>query len=147
LLDLMATFVVEQVDMASIECAAGWHLCVPRSFEDALDIRLTDRVVDKKRIPTTTQGARFHFREGDTIYDTPKAYLPWDEALKHIKLGITIVQGTPAQSADKKENGARVAGTVIYDELIPNKARTCLDIGTRKAVSQDEFIRMLIVGP
>ncbi len=43
------------------------------------------------------------FEEGDTFYNTPKAYLsPWSEALKHIKYGIQVT--FPQRAVQKKMN-------------------------------------------
>ncbi|WP_428558596.1 MAG: hypothetical protein ACP59X_12155 [Solidesulfovibrio sp. DCME] len=43
-----------------------------------------------------TQGSRFEFREGYMVYDTPKAYLPWDQALRHINTAFQITKSSPA---------------------------------------------------
>lgn len=43
-----------------------------------------------------TQGHCYCFAEGHVLYDSPKAYMVWGEALKHFKLGLQIIRAIPS---------------------------------------------------
>jgi hypothetical protein len=118
---------------------------VPSCFNDALDIKQTDRVVNKKKTLVWTQGSSFHFNTGDTIYDTPDAYKVWSEALKTIGVCVQIKTGS---SAGPTEGGSgRFAGSVTFAILTPNKNRTKIVERGEHSMSQDDFVRFLISGP
>ncbi len=51
------------------ELIDSWAFCVAPFFNDALDMRITLRKSDKEPTPIWTQGSRFSFHKGDTIYD------------------------------------------------------------------------------
>ena len=129
----------------SAETAEGWYMCVPPCFNDALDIKQTDRVVNKKKTLVWTQGSSFNFDIGDTIYNTPDAYKVWSEALKTIGICVQIKAGS---SAGPPEGGTgRFAGSVTFTILTPNKGRTTLVERAEHSMSQDDFVRFLISGP
>lgn len=123
----------------------GWYMCVPQCFNDALDIRLTGRIVSKKKVHIWTQGSWFSFKAGDTIYDTEKAYQPWIEALQAIRL---CVQVRAASDVSAKEDGSgRFAGQVTFALSTPDPRRTKIEERFQHTMSQDHFIRFLIGGP
>ena len=62
------------------EATEGWYMCVPPCFNEALDIKRTERVEGKKKNLVWTQGSAFSFKQGDTVYDTADAYKVWAEA-------------------------------------------------------------------
>jgi DNA polymerase III epsilon subunit-like protein len=74
-----------------------------------------------------------NFQPGDTIYDTPKAYIgTWGESLKHISYGFQVKDKT---------------GDVIeYDLLKPNEDRTKLVKDSTVKESIDEFMSKLEKG-
>lgn len=74
-----------------------------------------------------------NFQSGDTIYDTPKAYVgSWGESLKHIGYGFQVKDKT---------------GDVIeYDLLKPNEDRTKLVKDSTVKESIDEFMSKLEKG-
>ena len=90
---------------------------VPDTFNDALDIRLSE--VAKEPRPVWTQGANFSFALGDTVYDTPLAYKVWSEALQHIRTCIQVSQATPVQppTGGRRRNRLR--------RLLPSPGRAC----------------------
>lgn len=137
--------VTERLRDPSEKYAAGWYMCVPTCFNDALDIRQTERVENKQKRLVWTQGSSFPFKEGDTLYDTPDAYKVWSEALKSIRLCIQVKS---ASNAGPTEGSAgRSSGSVTFSIFIPNNARDkIIEIGNR-TMSQDDFVRFLIVGP
>jgi hypothetical protein len=128
-----------------MEYAAGWRFCVPSSFREALDIKLTPRIVRGTTTMKWTQGSWFHFAEGDTLYDSQKAYLPWD--LKNFQICLDIRRASPAKPPNTTDRPARYPGVVIFDVLTPNEERTDLLKRREMAISQDEFVKLLIVGP
>lgn len=78
-----------------------WFMCVPASFNDALDIKITARVIRKQLddgswLKTTeevwTQGATFSFSQGDIFYSNHPAYTSWLEALKAYGISIQVVR-------------------------------------------------------
>lgn len=78
--------------------AAGWCFAIGENFKDALDIKYTLRKSGAKSEYVWTQGRQFNFSEGAIIYDTPLAYQKeWNEARKHIKLFIQVIEATPSE--------------------------------------------------
>lgn len=137
-----------------------WFIYVPTYFNDCLDIAKTERRVEtgrkikdkktgkmkdeKETRKVWTQGSRFNFHRGCTLYDTPKAYLRWRYAIREIKYCISIKSAKAAKPAiDKTE---RDHGKVIFSILSPRPQTNSLEeIGEFKR-TQDEFVRFLIEG-
>lgn len=129
----------------SAETTEGWWMCVPSCFNDALDIKQTERVANKRKALVWTQGSSFHFSAGDVIYDTPEAYKVWSEALKSIGVCVQIKIGS---SAGPIEGGTgRYPGSVTFAILTPNEERTKIVERAEHSMSQDDFVRFLISGP
>lgn len=122
----------------------GWFMNVPSCFNGALDIRQTERVVKGKKSLDWTQGAFFSFKSGDTIYDTPEAYKVWSEALKQIKVCLTVKNATSA--GNNESDNIRYPGSVTFAILKPDKQRTKLIEQEQRTLSQDEFVKFLITG-
>ena len=137
-----------------------WFMYVPSCFNDCLDIAKTDRVEPTGRLifdETTqkmkqekkvkkgwTQGSRFAFHRGCTLYDTPKAYKRWGVAINEIKYCVSIQRGESAEPTTKEKK--RKPGSVEFAVLSPSTQTTSLEeIGTFK-LTQDEFIKFLIDG-
>ena len=134
------------------EHALGWYMCVPACFNEALDIRLTERVDKKKRLESKdrkkrvwTQGSSFAFARGDTLYDTRNAYRMWQEALESIGLCVQVKDASPAGAMES--GGNRSCGSVTFVILTPDEGRTKIVERATRTVSQDEFVRLLIEGP
>lgn len=70
--------------------ALGWKMAVSESFKEALDIKLTPRILAGKKEMLWTQGRIYDFHEGDTIYDTKQAYEEWGGSLPHLKLSVQV---------------------------------------------------------
>lgn len=135
-----------------------WFIYVPSCFNDCLDIAKTDRVEktgqnifdektqkmkpEKKTKKVWTQGSRFAFHRGCTLYNTPKAYRRWDYALKEIRYCISIHYGESVKMIKKK----REPGNVKFAVLTPSPRTLSLEeIGTFE-LTQDDFVRFLIDG-
>jgi len=127
------------------EIAAGWYMCVPPCFNDALDIKQTERVENKKKTLVWTQGSSFSFKTGDILYDTPKAYQLWSEALEDINLCIQVKTASSAGSAEG--DSGRVPGSITFSILTPNKDRSMIVERGEHTMTQDDFVRFLISGP
>jgi hypothetical protein len=121
--------------------AAMWFMHLPKSFNDALDIKQTSRKDNGKTVTIWTQGSGFAFKAGDTIYDTGKAYLEWKQALRHIKVCIQVRDAIEAQAGV-----ASKSGSVSFDVLVPDEERSKLVLSTSSTLSQGEFVKLLISG-
>ena len=138
----------------------GWFMCVPSFFNDCLDIAKTDRRVktghvtknketgkmrDETKIRKVwTQGSRFAFHRGCTLYDTPRGYHRWRDAINEIRYCVSIHSGVNAEPAMNEKE--RKSGTVEFSILTPStQAMNLEEIGTY-TLSQDEFVNFLING-
>jgi hypothetical protein len=121
-----------------------WFMCVPQAFNDALDIRLTERIIAKTKKLVWTQGSVFSFSRGDTLYDTKKAYEEWSTALQHINIRIQVERAMPSNVYD---DGKRFSGTVTLEVSTPNSCRTNFQKRGSITMTQDDFVEFLIFGP
>jgi len=120
-----------------------WYMFLPSAFDDIIDIKLTEKKVNKKPVNVWTQGTSFCFTQGHTIYDTPKAYSDeWAESLKHINLCVQVTGGISAIPGKR-----RISGHVEFDILKPTSHRDKLVVHGHMSMSQDDFVRFLIGGP
>ncbi len=62
--------------------ASGWEFAVKEVFKDSLDIKKTDRTINKKTHKIWTQGVVYKFEEGDTFHNNGLAYDNWLEFVK-----------------------------------------------------------------
>jgi hypothetical protein len=123
--------------------AEGWHFAVGKFFREELDIKYTARVVNGKKTMEWTQGRLYNFKEGNTIYDTPKAYLIWGEALKHIKLICEVVRSTPNHLDNNRKF---LNGQVTFNLSKPNKDKTGIETIGQYSLSQNDFVEYLRTG-
>lgn len=133
------------------ERTGNWFMCVPSCFNNALDIRQTPRKKDGKEELVWTQGSAFSFKGGDKIYDTPKAYAEWGEALTHLSLCISVEESTDA-TPEKGTAGMsgfvpRNPGSVLFSFLTHNDQKSAVEKHGEARLTQDEFVRFLIRGP
>ncbi|MCI5129566.1 MAG: hypothetical protein D3915_08685 [Candidatus Electrothrix sp. AU1_5] len=143
---LRQTRLPELLKPAEATYAESWFMYVGKCFNDPLDIRLTERIVDGEKSRIWTQGSAFSFREGDTLYDTRDAYQEWAKAMKSISLCVQVKQAMPAGSIDA-DGGKRSPGSVTIDIFKPNEGRTKLVSYGHYTMSQDSFVHFLISGP
>lgn len=132
------------------ETAEGWYMCVPLCFNDALDIKLTKRIIrdeenEKEEILVWTQGSSFAFNSGDTLYDTHDAYKVWSEALKTI--GFCVRVKTSSNAGPTEGDTGRSSGSIIFSILTPNKDQSKIVERGEHSMSQDDFVGFLISGP
>lgn len=127
-----------------------WFIYVPSCFNDCLDIAKTDRVetdqeTNEKQVKKIwTQGSRFDFHRGCILYDTPKGYQKWPYAINEIKYCISIHSGEIAKPAMVKEE--RKPGKVIFSIFSPYPMSKNLETIGEFTLTQDEFIKFLIIG-
>lgn len=122
----------------------GWFMHVPGCFNDGLDIKQTPRVVTKGVTQMVwTQGSGFDFKAGDVFYDV-EANGQWSEAIQKIRICVRVITATPA-SVKENERG-RNAGSVQFEMLVPNQTRSALESRGNYALTQDDFVALLIAG-
>ena len=121
-----------------------WFMCVPPCFNAALDILQTTRILDRQQSLTWTQGSNFSFAAGDVIYNDPRAYNEWLDALRHLRYCVHI---TTANSVTPGERSStRNSGSVTFELLTPNDSKTGIECDSRHTVTQDDLVRLLITG-
>ena len=137
-----------------------WFIYVPSCFNDCLDIAKTDRsfktgrkfkddktgkIKDETEIKKEwTQGSRFAFHRGCILYDTPNAYQKWSYAINEIKYCISIHSGENAKPA--MDNEERKTGKVIFSIYSPYPMSTNLEKIGEFTLTQDEFVKFLVIG-
>lgn len=119
--------------------ANGWYFFIPDCFNDALDIKKTERVNNGKTNKIFTQGYYFSFGAGDTLFDNCKAYNSWETALESM---THCVQVKTAQNATVSSTGS-----VTFSVFKPDDSRSKLIEHGEHTMSQDEFVKYLILGP
>jgi hypothetical protein len=121
-----------------------WYMCIPKCFNDALDIKLTTRVENAVEKLMWTQGTSFSFKIGDVLYDTPEGYTHlWTEALQTIKMAVQIIQIENLVMS----NQVISKSDIIFDIHVPNETKTGLIVKAQHRTSADNFVKFLIIGP
>lgn len=131
----------------------AWAFCVPPYFNDALDIRLMERVQVKnkkiiRRYLEWSQGSLFGFSLGDVIYDVyldPKQC--WAEHLKVLNIALQFKQAASADLSGEGDSAYRFPGHVECAVFTPNGTRSEIIERGRITMTQDELVRVLIAGP
>jgi hypothetical protein len=121
-----------------------WFMHVPTCFNDALDIRQTTRQINGSAVGLWTQGAGFSFKTGDLLYDSPSEDGVWSTVVQNIKRCVQVRSATDATNA--RQSSGRIAGTVLFDVLVPNSEKTRLVHCESHSVTQDQFVSYLIAG-
>ena len=128
--------------------ASGWSVYLPLSFNAALDLAITQRVVEKdgekRTISEWTQGSAFAFAQGDIIYDTVEAYSRWDNALQEIGFCFEVVAA--ASAVPRQKETPRYPGRLLLKVSQPNASRERLQTVGQVEVTQDEFVRFVVLG-
>lgn len=124
----------------------GWFVHVPRCFNDPLDIRLTERVLNGENKLTWTQGSWFAFKVGDTFYDTAqvRAEELWADSMQHLRFCITVLRAGDARPRDGESE--RSPGYVELEVHKPDAERKRLVLVGTFSMTQDQFVRLLITG-
>jgi hypothetical protein len=128
----------------------NWWFCVPSFFYEALDIKLTERVVNNKRVYKLTQGSNYNFTTGDTFYNHAYPYCKDFLCInqpEQPQICIQIQSATPC--IQESENNQRNPGSVSFKILInrgKNQSECSWETIGFKTLTQDEFIELLIKG-
>lgn len=116
-----------------------WFIHVPPCFNDALDLQQSRRMLNKVEHSVWTQGARFSFKTGDVLYDTPMAYESWTDGMPPLRRCIQVIAATDASSPMDR-------GSVSFDLLTPAPAGQRLVRTSSHVLTQEDFVRFLITG-
>jgi hypothetical protein len=122
-------------DLVNHSFTIGWAFSLPASFKAAFDIRWDVRQENRVRRQTWTQGTNFSFSCGDIIYDTPKAYEVWSDALQHFTTCLQVIEAIPSRPGS--------GGQVRFRASHPNDQRTALVSGKIYTCSQPQFVELL----
>ena len=127
-----------------------WYMCVPKCFNDTLDIKKTSRIehVQGERIEKLvwTQGSAFSFKVGDTIYNTPSAYsLAWPEALQHMTVTVQVKQVIDKVESERDET--KSSSDILFEIFVPDVTNMRLSKIGEYTLSQNMFVKFLINGP
>jgi len=156
--------------------ASGWTFAVKEAFRPALDIRLTDKIIDKKKHKVWTQGQAFDFHEGDVFHNNILAYKDWDlflrkknpislqivstsssgmvddETIKVEVSPVTITKITKTKSGSSNINSLTIKkqkynhGTVVFDILKPSQETKKMVKKFSLKLKQSEFVTLLQTG-
>jgi hypothetical protein len=123
--------------------AEGWYMAVKECYRNELDIKYTERKKIKQSFWEWTQGPYFSFAEGHLFYDTPKAYVKWEKAIKDIKIACQITAATPTILGRNKNLEEGIVNFTIYK---PDEKLTALKAVKNYKLSQKKFVNFLETG-
>ena len=153
--------------------AKEWYMSIPEAFRPALDMEQSERKIEGQKRLVWTQGSRFSFKLGDTLYDSHHAYKAWPEGLQDTDLCIQVKEASQAVPSDRKGKKStqidwrktfksspsktieeaiklsqipRDPGKVGFVIKTPDEDRQAMVERTSKTLTQDEFVRFLIIG-
>lgn len=121
--------------------AVDWFFAVPKSFRNALDIRLTNRAVAGKNIKRWTQGNRYSFQAGYILYSSPKGYEQWPPI--EFKYLCQVTEAIPDETDEK---GRKVDGWLRFDLFEPSGNHLKLEKTGSYRLTQSEFVKFLKTG-
>lgn len=124
--------------------AVGWKFPIPEAFKDALDIKLTTRKEKGKSLSVFTQGKNYAFSANDTIYDTPKAYKIWKEALREFNYCVEIQEAVPSENIQTKEFKIEHPTSFLEDGKESNKQKKFVFTKTR---TSNGYIKFKLLKP
>ena len=112
--------------------ARGWYMAVKTCFRDALDIRLTNRIIGGQTQQIWTQGNEFYFKTGDTLHNSRQIYSAGSKFETEGQL-ITV-QVSSALPANGGTNYPGQVNFTIYLQYSMIMSRSC---------TQAEFVKLL----
>ncbi|MFH1820854.1 MAG: hypothetical protein ABH852_00205 [Methanobacteriota archaeon] len=155
--------------------AAGWKMAVGEAFKDAIDIKLTQKMVGGKKQMVWTQGRIFNFKQGDTIHDVHTPFSVWREAMEHLALMVQVIEASPSvyvsqetiiiegsinarlqkpegQPKEKVLDGLTIdrqrfsPGFIRFELYLPNEDRSTVKKAGVYETTQEDFIVFLQTG-
>jgi hypothetical protein len=147
---------------ASLE-GNDWAFIVPKCFNDALDIKKTIRIKNKReqgknkeKHKIWTQGSTFSFKNGDIFYSKKEAYTDWSKAISDELCVIQVISGKSSVPGmkDRKDKSRSISktgkdrdkGEVIYAIYRGCRNENFLKKEEKHNTTQDGFIKILICG-
>lgn len=124
--------------------ALGWKMAVPVVFRDALDIKLTERMIKKEKKLVWTQGIFYNFMEGDIVHNDPALYESWPSRLEKSHFSLQILKAKPATL--NPVTGAYLEGGVRMQFLKPNASCDALIPKAQIDTTQVGFVSLLKSG-
>ena len=125
---------------ATADSTPTWFACVPSYFNDNLDITFDAEALVWK------QGTRFNFTRG-IVYPTTQDV--WADQRRVTPWCFEILDGTPAvpgrAPSETRPAEPRSPGRVVFLER--RVSESTVEPGTRRELTQDAFVRLLIGGP
>lgn len=119
--------------------ASGWMFAIKESFKIALDIRLTERVKDKKTYWVWTQGTNFKFKQGYTLYNSPEG---WPHP--NVTAWVQVTEAMDTTPATQHTEGS--SGLVIFDLYFRHIDGSAIKDDRPKICNQAEFVTFLKTG-
>jgi len=119
--------------------ARGWVFAIKDFSKLALDIRLTERIKDKKPYWVWTQGKNFKFKVGYTIYNSPEG---WPHP--NVTAWVQITEASDVVPESKHSAGH--PGLVIFDLYFRHIDGSALKDDKPGICSQVEFVQFLQTG-
>jgi hypothetical protein len=134
-------------DPGAVSENADWAFIVPTCFNDALDIKKTIRIKNKKKHEIWTQGSTFFFKTGDIFYNKRDAYTDWPKAISDGLYAIQVISGkSSVPGKNGKNQKDRDKGEVTYTVYHGCKKDNVLKKEGVHTTKQDDFIKILISG-
>ena len=125
----------------------SWAFCVPKCFNEALDIKLSENNFNTVPFAIWTQGSCFAFQRADVIYDKPK-----DKPWRH---RIFIESASPAmppefelkdEGKEKRKIVKVNPGNVTFRLHVANNDGITFQSKEPISMTQADFVRYLITG-
>jgi len=123
------------VDFEEHSLAPGWAFAIDGLFKRVLDIRLTERVKNKKSYWIWTQGTNFKFKRGYTLYNSPEG---WPHP--NVTTWVQITEATDAGTTSDPD------GLVIFDLYYRHIDGTAIKDEKPRICTQIEFVQFLQSG-
>lgn len=128
--------------------AEGWFFCVPIFFFEALDIKFTYRIKDKRKKKLWTQGSTFKFSTGDMIWNYAYPYCKnFVSGIIKPKIGVQVQSAEPC--LPKTKHRSRYSGKVnfiLFTESNDQYTSFIWKVAGHYSGSQDDFVEFLIKG-
>ena len=125
--------------------ASGWEFAVNEVFKDSLDIKKTDKTINKKTFKIWTQGILYNFDVGDVFYNNILGYENWLSFLKG-KNPITL-QVQFASSSGYKTKSIKTTLTTPLKIKDNSKIKTIDNLKITEQVLNKGNLEVLVLKP
>jgi hypothetical protein len=140
------------------ESTDSWAFCVPRCFNDALDIKLSENKYNTVSYAIWTQGQNFAFKSGDMIHGNLQTGESWGQYVNEMAFSLHVESSVsasppekePKELDDEKDIKRKIVsinpGYVKFKIMVPNPEKTGAVYAETRELTQVEFVKMLIAG-